>query len=674
MFGLTGTISVVAGTVLALVLVIRSVRVSSGASPITSSGPITAAQWLLVAAVGAFASLELAILTNDFSIVYVANHHARTTPFPFDVATGWAALEGSIVLWGLVLALYVWLVARDHKRRPERLSAGALAVMGVVALFFFGVMATIANPFETCTTAAEVGCDASSPIPLIGAEAPTDGVGPNPLLQNHLLMAIHPPVLYLGYVGMTAPFAFAMAALALRQPGGAWLARSKRWTMTAWAFLTLGIVLGSWWAYEVLSWGGYWAWDPVENASFMPWLIATAFLHSSLVQQRRGMLQSWNFVLVISTFALTIFGTYLTRSGTFVSVHSFTQSPIGPALLGFLVFVTAGGFALFAVRAEEVAQPSRMETLASREGAFLANNLLLASFGMMVLVGTIYPTFVEAFSGRVVQVGRPFFDRMAVPLSFGLLLAMGLGSAMPWRVARPGLVWERIHGPLQAALLAGVATVLLVTRIGWVVLAVTLGTFVAAVPIRHLWAESRKIHGVSRSTAITRVVSREPGFWGGQLSHAGVALMAVALASLANLGTHAEVTIEPGDTVEFAGYSITYDAPFVRNEPNRRVEGVRLAVARDGEHITTLEPRVNHYAGASQGILTPSVYSRPTGDLYATLRTSVADGRVVVTLDTSPVVALLWLGGLTAAAGGGVALRRRATRVRDRTQIEPAHA
>ncbi len=662
MLGLLGTASVVAGTGLAGLLVFRGVRAAMG----HRDDPVGPARWLLWSGIAAFLSLEAAVVTNDFSIRYVADHHARSTPFPFNIATGWAALEGSIVLWGLVLAGYTWLVARDHRRRPGRLSAGALAVMGVVALFFFGVMATIANPFETCVEAAEIGCLRSSPVPLIGAEAPADGPGPNALLQNHLLMAVHPPVLYLGYVGMTAPFAFAMSALALGLPGGEWLSRSRRWAQTAWSFLTLGIVLGSWWAYEVLSWGGYWAWDPVENASLMPWLVATAFLHSALVQQRRGMLQSWNFVLVISAFALTIFGTYLTRSGTFLSVHSFTQSAIGPALLGFLVFVTAGGFALFAVRAAAVAQPSRMESLASREGSFLANNLLLTAFGVMVFVGTVYPIFIEATSGEMVQVGRPFFDRLALPLSFALLLTMGLGSAMPWRAARPGIVWERIHGPLQAALVAGALTVIFVTRIGWVVLAVVLGVLVAAVPIRQLWDQASR-HGPVDLTSLRRVVDGDRRYWGGQLSHAGVALVAVGLAFLSNLGTHTTVTIAPGDSFEFAGYTVTYEEPFIRNEPNRWVEGVRLAVEHDGEAVTTLRPTVNHYATSSQGILTPAVYSRPFGDLYATLRSSVSDATVVVELDTSPLVGLLWLGGIVTAVGGLAAMRRRSGPRRDGT-------
>ncbi|MDH3308102.1 MAG: cytochrome c biogenesis protein CcsA, partial [Acidimicrobiia bacterium] len=332
---------------------------------------------LLSGSVVAMLALELALLTDDFSMAYVANHSATTTPFVFKVASAWAALEGSIVLWGLVLATFTWLVYRRFAAGPDRLGAGALAVMGAVALFFFGLMLTVANPFEVCIQTAGASCLASSPWPWSAAVAIADGLGPNPLLQNHILMAIHPPVLYAGYVGLTVPYAFAMSALVLREPGVEWARRTKHWTLITWSFLSLGILLGMWWSYEVLGWGGYWAWDPVENASILPWLAATAFIHSSFVQIRRGMLQAWNFVLVISAFSLTILGTFLTRSGTIASVHSFTQSAIGPLLLAFLAVVLVASFSLFALRSNLVAQSPRLESLSSREGAFLANNLLL---------------------------------------------------------------------------------------------------------------------------------------------------------------------------------------------------------------------------------------------------------------------------------------------------------
>jgi cytochrome c-type biogenesis protein CcmF len=658
MFGLVGTLTVMTGAGVSVWLIVSGVR---AALPGGTADPVTPSRALLVTAALAMFALEGAVLTNDFTVVYVANHHSVTTPFPFDVASAWAALEGSIVLWGLVLAVFTWRVGRDHARRRDRLSAGALAVMGIVALFFFGVMATIANPFETCVEAGARSCVASSPIPLVSAVAPPDGSGPNALLQNHLLMAVHPPILYVGYVGLTVPFAYAMSALALGAPGADWLVRSKRATQVAWAFLSLGIVLGSWWAYEVLSWGGYWAWDPVENASLMPWLIATAFLHSSLVQQRRGMLQSWNFVLVIGAFALTILGTFLTRSGTIQSVHSFTQGPIGPALLGFLTLVLVGGFALFAARASLVAQPSRLESLVSREGSFLANNLLLTVFGTVVLVGTVYPIVLEAFSGDRVQVGRPFFDRLAVPLAFALLLSMGVGPVMPWRVARPALLWERVHGPLQVALAAGAAAVLFVSRVGWVVLAVVCSTFVVSVIVRHGWHEARR-GATGRSTSVIaelrRMVAADRGYWGGQLAHIGVATVAVGLAFAANLSVHTEVSISPGDSVSFAGHELVYEAPFARREPNRDVQGISMSLVRDGRTIATLEPVVNLFDNSTQPIATPVVYTRPGGDLYVTLR-AIDGGAAVLTLDSSALMWMVWFGGMLVAAGGFVSVRGR---------------
>jgi cytochrome c-type biogenesis protein CcmF len=324
--------------------------------------------------VAAMVALESAILSHDFTVAYVADHTATTTPFLFLLASGWAALEGSIVLWGLVLAGFTYLVSR-RVGDGDGLGAGALAVMGLIGVFWFGLMATVANPFQVCTEAAALGCAQSAWWPLQTAVAPLEGVGPNPLLQNHILMAIHPPMLYLGYVGLSVPYAFAMAALVRGDRGKVWLDRTHRWTLIAWSFLTLGILLGAWWSYEVLGWGGYWAWDPVENAAFLPFLVATAFVHSAVVQRRRGMLQAWNFALVIATFSLTILGTFLTRSGVVASVHSFTQSAVGPALLGFLAVVVGVSLAIFATRIHVVASSPRLESLASREGVFLLKHL-----------------------------------------------------------------------------------------------------------------------------------------------------------------------------------------------------------------------------------------------------------------------------------------------------------
>lgn len=630
------------------------------------------ARLTLGGAIGAMAVLQAALLFDDFSLAYVAGNHARATPFPFNVASAWAALEGSIVLWGLVLAVFTWLVWRDHQRRPDGLSAGALAVMGLTGVFFFGLMLTFANPFEVCIEAAADRCLASSPFPWAGIQAPADGLGPNPLLQNHILMAVHPPLLYIGYVGLSTPFAYAISALALSLPGPEWLRRTRRWTLVAWSFLTLGILFGGWWAYEVLSWGGYWAWDPVENASLMPWLVATAFIHSSLVQQRRGMLQAWNFVLVISAFALTILGTFLTRSGTITSVHSFTQSAIGPVLLAFLVLVLAGSFALFATRSHLVASAPRLDSFASREGTFLANNLLLTVFALVVLVGTIYPLVLEAFTGTQVGVGEPFYNSITVPLSFVLLLLMGLGPVTPWRYASGRLVWSRIRGPLQLALAAGILTAVLSTRIGWVVVAVVAAVFVIGVLMRHLFemaARRSRATGRGVGAEALAVIRSDQGFWAGQLSHVGVALVALGLAFAGNLATHTTVDLEPGDSFTFAGYEITYRSPFQRQEPSRRVVGATVVVSREGEVVTELEPRANYFGDDPSGITSPAVLSRPGGDLYLTLLNIDSVG-IRLQADTTPLIWLVWLGGLVAAAGGfwSMTWRRLGARREERTE------
>ena len=366
------------------------------------------------------------------------------------------------------------------------------------------------------------------------------------------------------------------------------------------------------------------------------------------------MLQAWNFVLVIAAFSLTILGTFLTRSGVVASVHSFTQSAIGPVLLGFLVVVLTASLGLFAARAHLVASAPRLESLASREGAFLLNNLLLSVFALVVLVGTLYPLLVEAFSGAEVGVGAPFFNRLTVPLAFALLLTMGVGPVTPWRLARGDVVWARIRTPLRAGLAAGALLILTGTRNGWVVGAVMLSTFVAGTVVRHLWVTGRARAsrlGIPLRRAAVDVVAGDPGFWGGQLSHIGVALAAIGLAAAANLATHTEVDLTAGDKVSFAGYELTYVSPFLRNEPNRTVTGATVIVERDGEVVSELEPRINEYPGASAGIVTPAVHSSLRGDLYLTL-TRIDPGGITVELDTTPVVWLIWLGGFVAAAGG----------------------
>ena len=660
MIAVLGYVAILVALAGAAALVVTGIRASRSErqDPAAVRIPVLA---LAGGGVAAFVLLEIAILSHDFSIAYVAQNSALQTPLVFLFASGWAALEGSIVLWGVLLAIYTLLVWR-RVWRGDGLGLGALAVLGAVSVFWFGLMATAANPFALCTELANGFCSASSWLPVGEAAVAADGIGPNPLLANHLLMAVHPPMLYLGYVGFTVPFAFAISALARSEPGKVWLDRTHRWSVIAWVFLTAGILLGGWWSYEVLGWGGYWAWDPVENAALLPWLAATAFIHSAIVQQRRSMLQAWNFVLIIATFALTIFGTFITRSGVIASVHAFTQSAVGPALLALLAVVVFGSLALFAVRADSVASAPRLESLSSREGFLLLNNLLMTLFAFTVLFGTIFPLLVEAFSGREVSVGRPFFDRVAVPFGLILLLAIGFGAVAPWRVASARIMWERSRFGLNVGLGSAAAAVLLGVRSVPVVLVVGLAGFVIGT-IGHLFvAQSRRARAGGKPwwQAVTSTFGNDLGFWGGQVAHIGVALVAVALATTSALAVRTEVALAQGETAVVDAYCIEYLSAFERAEPERLVQGARVAVygASCTNEQARLEPRLHEYPKFGQIIATPDVWTGPVDDVYLTI--AGVDGEVVrFSVLVFPLQWLLWLGGIVIVAGGVIALGRK---------------
>lgn len=588
---------------------------------------------MVVAALAAMAALEYALLTDDFSVSYVAETSARATPLLFKISTGWSALEGSIVLWVLVLVGYTAMVLRQVKTAEDRLGIGALGILGIVAAFFFGLITTVANPFG------------------IVSNPPADGPGPNPILQNHLMVVIHPPMLYLGFVGFTVPFAFAMSALLLRERGVGWLRRTRRANLVAWSFLSGGLVYGAWWSYEVLGWGGYWAWDPVENAALIPWLLATAFIHSSVVQVKRGMLQAWNLVLVLATFAATILGTFLTRSSVIVSVHSFTQSGVGPALLGFLLVVVVSGLVLIALRGESFASERGLDSLASREGAFLINNVILSLFAFVVLLGTLYPVLVEAITGDQVSVGRPFFDRMAVPLAFALLLAMGLGPFTPYRQARAGVMWVRLRVPLLLASAVAAAVVLLGLRSAPVVVVVFLVVAMFAGTVRELLSTAPS----PRPGPLLRMLRLQRGYWGGQIAHLGLALVALGIAVSGSLVERVSVTLDPRQAFDFAGYSITYQETYRRSQPDRDSRVVRLVFEKDGQVVRIAEPRLTTFNNQVQAVATPSVWTTPSRDVYVAL-TSLENDRIGLNVYEYPLRWLLWAGGSMVMLGGFWAL------------------
>ncbi|MFE6615915.1 heme lyase CcmF/NrfE family subunit [Amycolatopsis sp. NPDC057786] len=587
-------------------------------------------------AVLSMAALETALLTDNFAMSYVAETHARATPLLFTITSAWSGLGGSIVLWTLVLAGYIFVAGRKLTGPDDRLGTGALGVMGLVAAFFFGTVTTVANPFKILAT------------------PPIDGPGPNPLLRNDIMVAIHPPLLYLGFVGFTVSFAYAMSALVLRRGGVDWLVRTRRANLVAWTFLTAGLIVGAWWSYEVLGWGGYWAWDPVENAALIPWLVATAFIHSSVVQVKRGMLQAWNFVLALATFSLTILGTFLTRSSVVASVHSFTQSGVGPALLGFLVVVLVAGFTLFALRGEDIATRTRSLRLGSREGLFLVNNLLLCLFAFVVLLGTLYPIFVEALNGGQVSVGRPFFDRMAVPLSFALLLAMGAGPFTPYRWATPGLLWTRLRVPLLlGSAAAAVVTVAGLRSVGAVAV-VFLAMTIAAASVRQLLVAAPN----RRPRGLWRLITGQRAYWGGQLAHIGVGVVAVAISVSGATTSRATVALGPGEAAEFAGYTVTLDTTEQHVEPDRTLRDAHLVFREDGQVVWTAEPRLETFVNQPQAVGTPTVWSTAGRDIYVALA-QLTPENVTVNLYRYPLMSWLWVGGFMIAAGGLWALTGR---------------
>lgn len=613
---------------------------------------LRAAVWLMVGgAVLAMTALEVALLTDNFAMSYVAEAHSRATPLFFTITSAWSALEGSLVLWALILAGFVAVTARGVRSTADRLGTGALGVLGAVAAFFFGLITLAANPFEILSV------------------IPPDGPGPNPILADNVLVAFHPPMLYLGFVGFTVPFAFAMSALLLREGGVDWLRRTRRSNLVAWSFLTAGLMVGAWWSYEVLGWGGFWAWDPVENAALIPWLVATAFIHSSVVQVRRGMLQAWNFVLVLATFALTILGTFLTRSSVVSSVHNFSQSEVGPPLLVFFVLVVIIGFTLIVLRAERVASLGRPESLASREGVFLINNLLLTLFAFVVLLGTLYPIAVEAFTGAQVSVGRPFFDRMAVPIGFGLLLAMGVGPVTPYRQASVAVVWSRLRVPVLTGSAVAAALALTGIRSVGIVAVVAIATSVAASTLRQLLVTAPR----RTPAGILRLLRGQRGYWGGQLAHLGVALAAVVIAVSGGLAERSTAILDLGQSTSFAGYSVTFEVSERHQEVDRLRTDAHLVLRSGGEVVRVATPQLNTFPNQPQSIGNPSVWSTPTQDIYVSLANLEPD-QVTVNLIRFPLMSWLWVAGAMMAAGGFWALggRRRpsATEVTPRRPSE----
>ena len=584
--------------------------------------------WLVaIGAVVAFGAMELALLTHDWSIAFVANNSSRHTPFPYNVATLWSALEGSIILWATVLSGYMVVTALKFRTRASDALVGwATLTMFTVSLFFFGLMLPNIGPADPF---------AATPFSI---PAGFDGPGPNALLQNHILMAFHPPLLYLGYVGFTVPFAFAIAALVTGRLGEGWLLETRRWTLFAWGFLSFGIVLGAWWSYEVLGWGGAWAWDPVENASFLPWLTGTAYLHSVMVQERRGMLRVWNLTLLCATFALTILGTFLTRSGVLDSVHAFTESGIGIWVLTFFALIVLVTIGLIGWRGDRLRAPGRIDSPLSREGAFLFNNLFFAVFAFAVLLGTVWPLIVEAVNGERLSVGRPWFDFFGMVLGLGLLLMMAIAPVLPWRKTNTETLARRLQWPAWSGVGAVVFAVVVQARGFAPLVAFGLGGFAAGAALRQVALSTRR-------QGWRGFVGRANG---GMIVHLGVVLLVVGYIASTTFQTSREVRLTPGQTITIEGHKLQYVGSTTSVDARRTSVGARIRVDGGKEYT----PELRRFPNSAQAIGTPSVRTGPFDDVYLSLLTS-PDGSDAVNLRViiEPLAVWMWIGGGVIAFG-----------------------
>jgi len=571
--------------------------------------------------------MEFALLTHDFSVGYVAQVGSREVPQWVTIVSLWSSLEGSILFWGLVMGLYIagatWLTCGQH----EDYMPFAIGTWLACATFFSFLIAGPANPFVSIP----------SPQP--------DGPGPNPLLQNHMLMIIHPPLLYLGYVGMTIPFGFACAALLRGRLGHSFLRPLRSALLLPWIFLTIAIMLGGWWAYEVLGWGGYWAWDPVENASLLPWLTATAALHSAIVMERRGVLKGWTVTLVQASFLLTILGTFMTRSGVFNSVHSFTQSSIGPTILVFLATALLFSVVLLALRIDSLESEGKIDSAVSREGMFLVNNLFFVLLTFTVLIGTCFPLIVEAVKGKQMSVGRPYFDSMVVPIGTALLFLIGVGPALPWGRATKQQALRSLLLPFVSGVLVAVIGYAAGARNPWTILTLLFGGYAAWVTLVEMWRGG------------TKTLRRGRRRFGGYVVHAGAVIVLVAIAVSSTMRTSKEVRLTRGEAASIGPYTVTFLAAEEKTEPHRQSTIARFAVTSNGKAVTTLEPRMNQYAMMREPIGTPDVHSTITRDLYLSIMNVDPNSQTVgLMMIITPMVSWIWIAVLMMGVGGLIAL------------------
>jgi cytochrome c-type biogenesis protein CcmF len=612
--------------------------------------------------------LVVAAFQNDFSIAYIFHHSNRDLPAPYKFATLWSGQEGSLLFWALLLSAY-GLVLRLRYKTDVRLFAHASVIIAAVQVFFLLLLNFAANPFG-----------------IMQGSLPADGNGLNPLLQ-YPEMVIHPPMLYLGYVGFTVPFAFALAALIMRYPGEKWIQITRRWTMVTWGFLTCGVFLGAHWAYSVLGWGGYWGWDPVENASLMPWLTGTAFLHSVMMQEKRGMLKTWNMWLIFSTFMLSIFGTFLTRSGVVSSVHAFAQSSIGDWFVAFLAIIFATCLFSYVKNRSHLRSEHKLESLISRESSFLFNNLLLLVACFTVLWGTLFPVLSEWVQGTKVTVGPPFFNRVNVPVALLLLLLTAVGPLLAWRRTSVESLKRNFLWPAIGALVTGVLLITLGIKpwndvsYFYSLMTIMLSVLVALTVISEFVRGGRVIGrhtGQNLFASMVQLAHRNTRRYGGYIVHFGVIVIMIGFAG-AVFNQDKEQEMGFGDKMTIGPYTLVCQSYTQDDNPNYGSEWAVMNVFKGGKEIATLNPERRFYKASQQTSTMVANRSTPQEDLYVVYEgQNPATGKPIIKVHLNPLVMWIWVGVWIIIAGTVVALIPNAAPVRvpspARMRAEPVGA
>ena len=625
---------------------------------IASANRAVYAVWFLLTTAAAL--LIYGLLTSDFRLVYVAAHSNRDMPLLYKFAAWWGGQEGSLLLWSWLLACYSVIVLITNRHKHRKIMPYVTATLATTQVFFLILNAFIANPFKVLAVGREITSVA-------------DGNGLNPLLQ-YWAMAIHPPILYLGYVGFAVPFAFAMGSLITREPGDLWLHTIRRWTLVTWLFQSCGILLGAGWAYAVLGWGGYWAWDPVENASLLPWITATAFLHSVMMQEKKGMMKVWNVVLISATFWLCIFGTFLTRSGIVSSVHAFAQSSIGMWFTGYLAIVGAASLYLILNRLDYLKTRSRLESLVSRESTFLFNNLLLLASCFAVLWGTLFPVISEAVTGQKISVDTLFFNRVQIPVGLFLLFLTGVAPLVAWRRSSTASLKRNFMLPGIAGI--GMMAVLFAAgmRHFYALVCFGLCLFVASTVALEFYRGARAVGvktGLNLAAAMVELTRRNTRRYGGYTVHIGIVLMFVGFAGSA-FNKNLTVDVGIGDTFHLGRYDLKVLELREGDTPNYTWNHAVVDVSSGGSHLATMEPERRFYKSSQQGAAEVSIRRRLHEDLYINFAGMTDDNaKAVMQAYVFALVSWIWIGFWVLIMGTLICLTPSRVRARKARGAEP---